>query len=73
MLTVRPIARSRMLSSEVLDGLLGLFVIFVVASSWMTHVVVCAMEGLWSLLVFGVVIFPVAVAHGVAIWVAAGI
>jgi hypothetical protein len=35
--------------------------------------VVCATEGLWSLLAFGVVVFPVAVAHGVAIWVAAGL
>jgi hypothetical protein len=62
-----------MLSGQVLDGLLGLFAVLLMACSWMTHVVVCATEGLWSLLAFGVVVFPVAVAHGVAIWVAAGL
>lgn len=71
MLTVRPIARPRVRSGEVLDGLLGLLMILLVASSWATHVVVCAVEGLWSVLALGVLVFPVAVLHGVAVWVAA--
>lgn len=51
-----------------LDGLLGLLVILLTASSWLTHVVVCAVEGLWTLLGLGLVVFPVALLHGVAVW-----
>lgn len=53
---------------QVLDGLLGLLAILLVVSSWLTHVVVCAVEGLWSFLIVGVVVFPVALLHGVAVW-----
>jgi hypothetical protein len=73
-LTVQPIARSRasrVRASEVLDGLMGLLAIILMAASWATHIVVCAMDGLWSLLAFGVLVFPVAILHGVAVWVAA--
>jgi hypothetical protein len=52
----------------VLDGLLGLLVLLLAASSWLTHVVVCAVEGLWTFLVLGLVVFPVALLHGVAVW-----
>ncbi len=71
MLTVRPIPRSRLRWGEMLDGLLGLFAIVLMASSWITHVVICAMEGLWSLLILGLVVFPVAILHGIAVWLAA--
>ncbi len=50
---------------------MGLLAILLMAASWATHIVVCAMDGLWSLLAFGVLVFPVAILHGVAVWVAA--
>jgi hypothetical protein len=56
---------------QVLDGLLGLLVLLLVAFSWLTHVVVCAMEGFWASLVFGLVVFPVALVHGVMVWITA--
>ena len=61
-------ARAGRPSGEVLDGLLGLLAVLVMASSWATHVVVCAMEGLWALLVLGLVVLPIAFLHGVAVW-----
>ena len=73
MLTVRPLSRPRAPSGEVLDGLLGLFTVLALASSWATHIVVCVMEGLWSFLAVGLVLFPVAVLHGVSVWVTAWI
>lgn len=79
MLTVQPVAQVHApaparagrwagQARQVLDGLLGLLVIFLAASSWLTHVVVCAGEGLWGFLIVGVVVFPVALLHGVAVW-----
>ncbi len=79
MLTAQPVAQAHASAparagrragpaSQVLDGLLGLLVVLLVASSWLTHVVVCAAEGLWTFLVVGLVVFPVAILHGVAVW-----
>ncbi len=79
MLTVQPVAQAHASAParagrwagqarQVLDGLLGLLVLLLVASSWLTHVVVCAVEGLWTFLVLGLVVFPVALLHGVAVW-----
>lgn len=51
-----------------LDGVLGLVAIVLVAAAWATHVVVCVMEGLWGVLVLGLVVCPVAILHGVAVW-----
>lgn len=70
MSTVRPVPRAHLPSGEVLDGLLGLLAFLLLAASWATHVVVCATGGLWSLLALGVLFFPLAVANGVAIWMA---
>ncbi len=53
---------------QLLDGLVGLLAILLIASSWLTHVVVCAAEGLWTFLILGIVVFPVALLHGVAVW-----
>ncbi len=65
-----PAGAGRWLASapQVLDGLLGLMVFLLAVSSWLTHVVVCAMEGLWTFLVLGVLVFPLALLHGVAVW-----
>lgn len=58
-------------AGQVFDGLLGLLVTLLGASSWVTHIVVCVTEGLWAFLVFGIVIFPVALLHGIVVCVAA--
>lgn len=79
MLTVQPVAQVHASASaragrwagparQVLDGLLGLLAMLLVASSWVTHVVVCAVDGLWTFLAIGLVVFPVALLHGVGVW-----
>lgn len=37
-------------------------------AAWITHVVVCIKTASWILLLFGCVVAPVGVIHGVGIW-----
>lgn len=41
------------------------------AATWATHVVACVTGGLWGLLLLGLLIYPVAVVHGLAVWLGA--
>lgn len=45
--------------------------IFVLISSWLTHIVVCLQEELWGFLIAGAIVFPIAVIHGIGIWIGA--
>ncbi|NTF17431.1 hypothetical protein G6L37_03265 [Agrobacterium rubi] len=38
------------------------------AAAWMTHVVFCIIEGRWGFLIAGALAFPIAIIHGVLIW-----
>lgn len=55
-------------AAKALDGLLGLLATLLMAGAWATHVVACATQGLWTFLTLGLVVFPVALVHGVAVW-----
>lgn len=37
-------------------------------AAWITHVVVCIKASAWILLLFGCVVAPVGVIHGVGVW-----
>lgn len=37
-------------------------------AAWITHVVVCIKASAWVLLLFGCVVAPVGVIHGVGVW-----
>lgn len=39
-----------------------------VVAAWATHVIVCINSASWVLLVVGVVVPPIGVLHGVAVW-----
>lgn len=43
-----------------------MFVVFVLA--WFTHLYVCFSEEKWGFLVAGAVMFPIAIVHGIGIW-----
>jgi len=36
--------------------------------AWLTHVVTCLAAGLWGFLVAGAILFPIAIVHGIGIW-----
>ena len=46
----------------------GLAIIAWLASSWITHVIVCLKAGSWGFLIAGAIMFPIAVIHGTGSW-----
>jgi hypothetical protein len=38
------------------------------AAAWVTHVIVCIKSSAWILLLFGCVVAPVGVVHGIGVW-----
>lgn len=40
-------------------------------AAWITHVVVCIKASSWILLLFGCVVAPVGVIHGIGVWLGA--
>jgi len=52
------------------DGCGGcaIVVFFVAFAAWLTHVVTCFQTGAWGFLIGGALFFPVAIVHGVLIW-----
>jgi len=59
---------------DILKALVALGFIPIIAAwllaiaAWVTHVVVCIKASAWILLLFGCVIAPVGVIHGVGVW-----
>ena len=51
-----------------LVGLAGCAFLLVCFASWFTHVAVCFMDERWGYLVAGALFFPVAMVHGVGVW-----
>jgi hypothetical protein len=37
-------------------------------AAWVTHVIVCIKTASWILLLFGCIVFPVGIIHGVGVW-----
>lgn len=37
-------------------------------AAWLTHVIVCLINGQWGFLIAGALFFPIAIIHGVMIW-----
>lgn len=38
------------------------------AAAWITHVIVCIKASAWILLLFGCIVAPVGVIHGIGVW-----
>lgn len=38
-------------------------------AAWVTHVIVCIKASAWILLLFGCVVFPVGIIHGLGVWI----
>jgi hypothetical protein len=49
-------------------GLAFLSLLLGSAAAWITHVIVCIKASAWILLLFGCVVAPVGVIHGVGVW-----
>jgi len=45
------------------------YVLAIVAvAAWLTHIVFCLTQGAWGFLIAGALLFPIAIIHGVLIW-----
>lgn len=38
------------------------------SAAWVTHVVHCLTHGQWGFLIAGAVMFPIAIVHGIGLW-----
>lgn len=54
-----------------MNGFLAVSVLAICFAAWLTHVVVCLTTASWGFLIAGALMFPVAIIHGVLIWVGA--
>ena len=54
-----------------MDTTSWLLAMFVIAA-WLTHVVTCLAATAWGALIAGALLFPVAIIHGVMIWLGYG-
>lgn len=41
-------------------------------AAWLTHVVTCLSAGAWGYLIAGAILFPIAIIHGVMLWLGFG-
>jgi hypothetical protein len=62
------LSRDEKIGIVVSSGGLGGVVLF---AAWLTHVIVCFKAGLWGFLIAGAIFFPVAIVHGIGIWLRA--
>jgi hypothetical protein len=58
----------RAIGQEIIGTGLGCFFGGVLLLAWMTHVIVCLTDGRWGFLIAGALFFPIAIIHGVGIW-----
>lgn len=47
---------------------IGIFMLIVGISSWLTHVIVCLLQAKYVLLLAGAIVFPVGMIHGIGLW-----
>lgn len=48
--------------------LIGISAVLGFVLAWLTHVFVCLKAASWGFLIAGAIFFPVAIIHGVGIW-----
>ena len=41
---------------------------FLLFAAWLTHVIYCLGVAAWGFLIAGAIVFPIAVVHGIMIW-----
>lgn len=37
-------------------------------AAWLTHIIHCLQDGEWGFLIAGAIVFPIAVIHGIGVW-----
>ena len=54
------------------ESLLGFLLVLAIwlgsIAAWLTHIITCFNEEQWGYLIAGALVFPIAVIHGIGIW-----
>ena len=51
-----------------MENVLGVLLVAGCVLAWLTHVVTCFIAGAWGFLIAGALFFPIAIVHGVGLW-----
>lgn len=51
--------------------LAAMLIVLASFGAWLTHVIVCITDEAWGFLIAGAIFFPIAIVHGVGIWLGA--
>lgn len=51
-----------------MSSLISLILAIGAVTAWLTHLFVCFTDDRWGFLIAGAIMFPVAIVHGVGIW-----
>ncbi|MBT6440691.1 MAG: hypothetical protein HOK72_13370 [Flavobacteriales bacterium] len=51
-----------------LVGSIGILFMFGLTGAWFTHLFVCFSDDRWGFLIAGAIMFPIAIVHGIGIW-----
>jgi hypothetical protein len=57
-----------LLKERIMAENIGLVIVLIALGAWFTHVIACLAASSWGFLIAGALFFPVAVVHGVGIW-----
>ena len=49
-------------------NIVGIFLALLMIASWFQHLYTCFSDERWGFLIAGAIFFPVAIVHGVGIW-----
>lgn len=46
----------------------AIFIVLMCVFAWFTHIYTCLSEEKWGFLIAGAIMFPIAIVHGIGIW-----
>jgi hypothetical protein len=52
-----------------MQGILSFIFVIAGLAAWFTHLFVCFSDDRWGFLIAGAIMFPIAIVHGIGIWI----
>ena len=52
-----------------MQGILSIIFVIAGLAAWFTHLFVCFSDDRWGFLIAGAIMFPIAIVHGIGIWI----
>lgn len=64
----RALTKGERKMKDIFWGLIGFALIFALPAAWLTHIITCLDTERWGFLISGALMFPIAIIHGIMIW-----